>query len=103
MRTLIAALLAIGLSVGVPAAQEAARPASVQATVGSPVNLNTATATQLESLPGIGPATAKRIVDYRQQNGGFKRVEEILEIHRSVPDSLNVSSYAAPAAVSRSR
>ena len=67
------------------------------------VNLNTATATELEGLPGIGPSTAARIVEYRQKNGPFKKIEEILEIHRSVPDLLNISSYVAPAAVSRSR
>ena len=37
------------------------------------MNLNTATAVDLEKLPGIGPATAARIVEYRQKNGGFKK------------------------------
>ncbi|MCI0568296.1 MAG: helix-hairpin-helix domain-containing protein [Acidobacteria bacterium] len=44
------------------------------------VNLNTATAEDLTSLPGIGPSYAKRIVDYREKNGPFKRVEDLLNV-----------------------
>ncbi len=44
------------------------------------INLNAASAEQLESLPGIGPVTAKRIVDYRDKVGKFKRIEEIINI-----------------------
>ena len=44
------------------------------------LNLNTATVRELEGLPGIGPALAKRIVEFRNQKGGFKRIEELLVI-----------------------
>jgi competence protein ComEA len=44
------------------------------------VNINTATAEQLETLPGIGATTAARIVEYRQKNGGFKKVEELMNV-----------------------
>jgi competence protein ComEA len=44
------------------------------------LNLNTATPQQLEALPGIGPVLAKRIVDFRQRKGGFRKVEELLAI-----------------------
>ena len=64
------------------------------------VNLNTASASDLEGLPGIGAKTAARIVEYRQKNGPFKKVEEILETSRSCPYSLSISARSAHASVS---
>jgi competence protein ComEA len=45
-----------------------------------PININTATIAQLETLPGIGPNTAKSIVDFRNHSGPFQRVEDLLAI-----------------------
>lgn len=45
-----------------------------------PINLNTATATELMQLPHVGAKTAERIIAFRKQNGSFKRVEEIMNV-----------------------
>jgi len=44
------------------------------------VNLNTASAAQLEGLPGIGAKTAQRILEYRQKSGGFKKIEDLMNV-----------------------
>ncbi len=46
----------------------------------APLNLNAATEAQLEALPGIGAATATRIVEYRKKNGPFKKAEELMNV-----------------------
>lgn len=46
------------------------------------VNLNTADEKALDSLPGVGPSTAKAIIEYRRTNGPFARIEQIMEIPR---------------------
>jgi competence protein ComEA len=47
---------------------------------GVPLNLNVATLEQLDELPGVGPATAQKIIDYREEHGGFGSVEELGEV-----------------------
>jgi competence protein ComEA len=69
----LAVVLAVAGSLGVALAETKAAPASK-------VNVNTATVQQLEELPGVGPALAARIVEYRQKSGGFKSTQELLNV-----------------------
>jgi len=58
----------------------ASRDKTGPASPGGKVNINTATVEQLDTLPGIGPAIAQRIVDYRQANGPFSAPEDIMNV-----------------------
>lgn len=94
----LAAKLTDGQQVAVPAkgqapvageTEAAVSPGGAAATSGGsgspgtpaqPIDLNNATAAQLEGLDGIGPKTAQKIIAYREANGGFKSVEQLMEV-----------------------
>ena len=75
----LAAPLADGLQVVVPRRQSGSAGAAggTAETPASPVHLNTATLEQLDGLPGVGPVTAQKILDYRQKNGAFTSVDDL--------------------------
>jgi competence protein ComEA len=73
----LAAPLADGEQVVVPRRGARGTAASAPGAPGAPVQLSTATAEQLDTLPGIGPVTAQKIIDYRAQHGAFRSVDEL--------------------------
>jgi competence protein ComEA len=79
------AVLAALVTVAAPvsfAQTKAPSPARAGAALvpGATVNINTASAAELDALPGIGAKTAALIVEYRQKNGPFKKIEELMNV-----------------------
>jgi competence protein ComEA len=89
-RTVLSFVAVTALLVGAPrvsaqtgAPQPPARTSSrstAKPALTSPININTAAAGELDNLPGIGAKTAARIVEYRQKNGPFKKVEDLMNV-----------------------
>ena len=85
---MLLAIVAVISAGAIPAAAQQAAPAKAAAAKSvkpaaaatAPVNLNTATQAQLESLPGVGAKAAERILEYRQKNGRFKKVEDLMNV-----------------------
>ena len=75
----LAAPLADGMQVLIPSRVAGAlgTAAGGSAASGGRVSLSSATVEQLDELPGIGPVTAQKIVDYRAKSGGFRSVDDL--------------------------
>lgn len=79
------------IAVGMPGAASAVGAPGTAAASGSasaPVDLNTATVQQLDTLPGVGPVLAQRIVDWRTQHGRFDSVDQLQEVSGIGPSRL---------------
>jgi len=79
---LCAALISLVCSVAYAQAPKPSKPAGIApaARIEGVVNINTATAAELELLPGVGPARARAILEHRKAKGEFKAVEDLREI-----------------------
>lgn len=74
-------MAALALASAASAAQkEESEKSGKKVVAATTVNINTASAAELEALPGVGARTAQRIVDYRQKNGAFKKIEELMNV-----------------------
>jgi competence protein ComEA len=85
MRSVCSLALFAVLLVAAPASFAQTRPtspsvAAAKLAPGATVNINTASAAELDALPGIGAKTAALIIEYRQKNGPFKKIEELMNV-----------------------
>ena len=77
MKIMACALMTLLLAAPIALAAPQQPPVAPRAAA---LDLNSATVAQLETLPGVGRRTAERIVEHRQKNGGFKKIEELMNV-----------------------
>lgn len=82
------ASVAVARSDGGPPPPQRATSRAKQELAPNSISLNSATAAELDLLPGVGPATAAKILEYRASRGGFKSVDELLEVKGIGPKKL---------------
>lgn len=93
----LAAPVSDGQQVVVPARAPPGAAVGGGAAAGGPVHLNSATVEQLDTLPGVGPVTAQKIVDYREKHGAFTSVRELDAVPGIGPARLEqLSELVAP-------
>jgi competence protein ComEA len=94
----LAAPIADGVQVVVPTKTSTGdAPVTSAAAPSGPVHLNTATLEELDALPGVGPVTAQKIIDYREQHGAFGSIDELDAIPGIGPARLEqLREVAAP-------
>ena len=85
----LAAVVADGEQVLVPVLGAAPAQAGAAAAAGGTVHLNSADAAELDALPGVGPATAQRILAWRQEHGGFASVDDLEQVPGIGPAKLD--------------
>ena len=81
-RALWGVAMVLALCAGQAEAAQAQEPApsDAQRMQSEPIDLNTASSRLLETLPGVGPRTAERILEYRREHGGFERIEDLMDV-----------------------
>jgi competence protein ComEA len=89
----LAAPLADGTQIVVPRPGATSAPGTSTSDSGTAggtalININTASETELEALPGVGPVTAAAIIDYRTQNGPFSAVDDLIDVSGIGPSTL---------------
>jgi competence protein ComEA len=71
---------AIGIAVALLFLPLVAQGAAAPAATPEKIDVNRATSAELESLPGVGPSLAQRILDYRKEHGPFQRIEDLMNV-----------------------
>ena len=108
LRTGVSLLALLACLAAHPFAQQAAPAAKADSRSAKPamvVNVNSASAAELEQLPGIGPKVAARIVDYRTKKGPYRKLEELMNVQGigeksflKLRSQLSIGGASAPAA-----